>query len=697
MATPPVKQELQSSTALNPRAGINERVLRALLLEDEKRAKIAEGVIRNKDDRETDARWEAIKKARKSLTVEELAQIMREMEQNGYQADASKGANKKRKSPFNEQAFYDALAKNIETAEKMKEQLEKLREEGKKEKKFLSVNFNLWASKNPVEEAMTSVAAFERYCHKNGITYDEVGQQLVAGPKPKTAWDHIKDFRFLIAAGMGAMVGLGGLSLAGAVPALGMVTGAFFGGLPYLALPFITLSIFRAFSEKSIFQEAGTLARFGLVMAAGFTLSLGITSGLAGLLPVIDPATVGATGQQIATSFSGAIPFSPSQYILHGIGAGAAFGTLYRFAKQRAASGFEKTVAGAHKLSGAFKKAADKVSNQYVKKVTTPLFGWLGRGGDTLVGAFNAAADLSVNKYTAPLINAAGKAGEKLSNGMVKAFGHYLNFLGIPAMAILMSGALAGGGVAALAAYCGYYATIFTGMAAAGASMAALGYFRYGLRKKEFGALATVAGTALGTSSSAATMPVTMAKLKEIGVPDKVVNSVVPLGANFNMLGTSLYLGATAAAALIMFGVAPTLPILAMVGITTVLTAFGAPGMPSSNIILLDPVMQKTGLTPAQSQKIYEIVLPGDRLLDMAQTALNVTGDTMVALDVWRKEKMKALKASGQEGKKWGARLKDKLNVFRKNPAQETPEPVVAAPKPEAAVPQPKKPAPPTP
>lgn len=698
MATPPVKQELKSSTALSPRAGINERVLRALLLEEEGREKIAAGVVRKDGDKDADARWEEIKKARKSLTVEELAQIMREMEQNGYKADAAKAENKKRKSPFNEQAFYDALAQNIENAEKLKEQLQKLRDEGKKEKGFLSVSFNLFAHKNPVEKAMTSVAEFERYCHKNGITYDKVGQQLVAGPKPKTAWNHIKDFRFLIAAGMGAAIGLGGLSLAGAVPALGLFTTAFFGGLPYLALPFITLSIFRAFSQKSILQEAGTLGRFGLVMAAGFTLSLGITAGLAGLLPVIDPATVGAAANGIATAASGPIPFSPSQFILQGIGAGAAFGTLYRFARQRMASGFEKTVAGAHKLSELFSKAAGKVSSENLKKYTDPLFSWLGKGGDTLVSAFNRAADISVNKRTAPVIAAVGKGAEKLSHGIEKAFGHFLNFVGMPAMAVLLSGTLATGGIGALMAYGGYYATVFTGMAAAGLGIAALGRFRYGLGKKEFGALATVAGTALGTSSSAATMPVTQAKLREIGVPDKIVDSVVPLGANFNMLGTSLYLGATAAAALIMFGFAPTLPILAMVGVTTVLTAFGAPGMPSSNIILLDPVLQKTGLTPAQSQKIYEIVLPGDRLLDMSQTALNVMGDTMVALDVWRKEKMKGLKASGNEGQKWGARLKDKLNVFKKKSAPEAapenvPEP---APKTEAAT-QAKKPAPPVP
>lgn len=670
----PLKKVLNATTAFTHPETVNARVLKALGAEDEAREKTLRAAVAN------DNRWEEIKQGRKALSVAELAKILQDMEQNGYAADAAKSA-RKGKSPFNEQAFYDALAKNIETAEKLKAELAKLRDEAKKEKGFLSTSFNLFAHRNPVEKALSSVDAFDRYCRKNGISYDEVRQQLVAGPKPKTAWDHIRDFRFLIAAGAGAAIGLGGLSLAGAVPALGLVTGAFFGGLPYLALPFITLSIFRAFSEKSVLQEAGTLARFGLVMAAGFTLSLGITGALAGFLPALDPGAVTA-GKEIATSFTGAVPFSPSQYILHGIAAGAAFGTLYRFARQRIASGYEKTVAGAHKLSEAFAKAASKVTSKFAQKITTPLFGALGRGGDGLVAAFNRAADLSVNKFTAPVINGVGKTGEKLSNGMVKLFGHYLNFVGIPAMAIMMSGALAAGGLGALAAYGGYYAVIFAGMSTAALGMAALARFRYHLGKKEFGALATVAGTALGTSSSAATMPVTMAKLKETGVPDHIVHSVVPLGANFNMLGTSLYLGATAAAALAMFGVEPTPGMLAKVGATTVMTAFGAPGMPSSNIILLDPVLQKTGLSAAQSQKIYEIVLPGDRLLDMAQTALNVLGDCMVALDIWRKEKLQGLKAERKEGQKWGDRLMAKLGRAQK-PEEQKPAP--EAPKAEAA------------
>ncbi|MBI1216503.1 MAG: cation:dicarboxylase symporter family transporter [Alphaproteobacteria bacterium] len=674
--TQPVKEMLKATTALTHRDAVNARVLEGLGLGDEPREKIIEKVVRQHPGDNADERWQNVKKSRKTLTVEELAEILREMEQNGYAANAEKAADKKRKSPLNEQAFYDALAKNIEDAEKLKAQLEKLREESKKEKGYLSTAFNLFADKKPVEKALSSVSEFEKYCHKNGITYDEVGRQLVAGEKPRTAFDRIKDFRFLIAAGAGGLLGLGGISLAGAVPALGMVTGAFFGGLPYLALPFITLSIFKAFSEKSLLKEAGTLGRFGAVMAAGFTISLGITAAMSGILPVIDPATVGMAAKGVATTVAGHVPFSPSQLILQGIAAGAAFGSVYRYAKQRIANGFAKT--------------ADA-------------------GKNVLAKAFNKAADVLVNKHTAPVINAIGKAADKAASGMDKLFGHYMNFIGIPAVAILMSGALAGGGVAALAAYGGYYATVFTGMAVTSVALGALGYFRYGLRKKEFGSLAKIAGTALGTSSSAATMPVTKQNLKEIGVPDHITNSVVPLGANFNMLGTSLYLGATAAAALVMFGFAPTLPVLAMVGLTTVLTAFGAPGMPSSNIILLDPVLQKTGLSPAQSHKIYEMVLPFDRILDMSQTALNVMGDAMVALDVWRKEKLQGQKSGkkpdGQkpEGKKWGDRLRAKIDSFRraqtpgKTPEQ-TPE-KATAPEKKAAVnkkpAQDKKPAPP--
>lgn len=613
--------ELQATTSWRTAAGFNRRLLSALMHGDEAKAGVAARILREDAG---EARWDEISSGRKSLGVKELERILRGMEKKGYRVNTESLSYGHEETLFGQQAFYDAMARNIQTAEKIRDQLEAISAEGKKNKGYASAIFNIVSHRNPVEKAMESVVELERYTRRNGIVYDEASQSLIAGKKPKTFADRVVDFRFLAAAGAGGAVGyLGGFNLAAAAPGLGLVSGAFLGGLPYLALPFITLSIFKAFSEKSLLKEAGTLGRFAGVMATGFAISFGMVSAMSGILPVIDPASIAAGGGNLITSM--AQSFSPSQYILHGIGGGAVLGSLYRAAKMKMADGFQQ---GANAGKGALKKA------------------------------FDAASNLVVNRKTVPVINAIGSLGDKAANAVDKTFGHYMNWLGIPAVVIMMSGTLSGG-IGGLAAYGAYYATVMAGMATTAVGLAGLARFRYGLGKSGFAALSKIAATAFGTSSSAATMPETKSNLRKIGVPDHIVNSVVPLGANFNMLGTSLYLGATAAVAMAMFGMPLTLPLLAKVGAVTVLTAFGAPGMPSSNIILLDPVLQKTGLDQAQTQKIYKMVLPMDRIFDMSQTVLNVMGDALVALDVWRGEKKRA--AAGHEGKKWGQRLREKL------------------------------------
>ena len=65
--------------------------------------------------------------------------------------------------------------------------------------------------------------------------------------------------------------------------------------------------------------------------------------------------------------------------------------------------------------------------------------------------------------------------------------------------------------------------------------------------------------------------------------------------------------------------------------------ALGASGIPASNITLLDPVLRQTGLQTNDINKVYTMVLPADRLLDMVQTGLNVLGDMIAAVHPDRK------------------------------------------------------------
>lgn len=565
--------------------------------------------------------WEGLRSGAESLTFAELSRILKALESGGHAIDPAVMGGMA--TPLSDKAFYDAVREGAENAEKLQDELQALRDRVKKEKGFIKAAFNIFSHPEPVRKAVENVAAFEVYCRENKIGFDEVARGLEA-PHEKsvgaTAWNKVKDFRFLVAAIGGGVVGMAGsaagVNLTQAIPLASSVPGLFFGALPYIAVPFIGLSIFRAFSEKSIFSEISTFARFGVTMALGSAIGLGVTSAMAGYLPALDVA--GAAQAVVDTAAPGAMPFSPTQYILHVIGAFACMAGIHKMAKDRLAE------AGQAAPSSPAKKGF-------------------------LTAAFDRASGLFVNRYTAPSIEKAGKILTAAGDMTDKTFGHFMNWVGIPAIFLMVGDTLATGGMSQFATYGGYYATVTLGMAGCAAALAATAW-AYGCRGKEFKELARTASTAFSISSSAATMPVTKESLKNMGVSEKVRNSVVPLGANFNMMGTALYLGVTAACGAAMMGHDLSLfDRMTIIG-TAILTAFAAPGTPSSSILFLDPVLAKIGMTPAQAQEIYKMVLPLDRVFDMGQTSLNVTGDMIVALDVERAEKKKAAQGPAVPG-----------------------------------------------
>jgi len=141
---------------------------------------------------------------------------------------------------------------------------------------------------------------------------------------------------------------------------------------------------------------------------------------------------------------------------------------------------------------------------------------------------------------------------------------------------------------------------------------------------------------AFSTSSSAATLPVTIKCVEEgLKVPKKVSDFVLPIGATVNMDGTSLY-QAVAVIFLAQYhdvdlSIAQQLGIVA----TTTLASIGAAAVPSAGLIMLMFVLTSVGLNPMWIIIIYPI----DRILDMCRTVINVTSDSTVAAIVAKTER----------------------------------------------------------
>jgi len=137
--------------------------------------------------------------------------------------------------------------------------------------------------------------------------------------------------------------------------------------------------------------------------------------------------------------------------------------------------------------------------------------------------------------------------------------------------------------------------------------------------------------TAFATSSSNATMPVTMrCATQNMQVKPEIAGFVVPLGATVNMDGTALYEAAAALFVAQLAGIDLSLGQQLVVCFTTMIAAMGAPGIPSAGMVTMVMVLQSVGL-PAEA---IAILLPIDRLLDTVRTSVNVEGDMIGSLVV---------------------------------------------------------------
>lgn len=136
---------------------------------------------------------------------------------------------------------------------------------------------------------------------------------------------------------------------------------------------------------------------------------------------------------------------------------------------------------------------------------------------------------------------------------------------------------------------------------------------------------------AFSTSSSAATLPVTMERVSEhMGVDEDVTSFVLPIGATVNMDGTSLYQGVAAVFIAQAYGIDLTLTQQLSVVVTATLASIGSAAVPSAGMIMLVIVLGAIGV-PAEG---LALIFAVDRPLDMVRTITNVTGDATVSIIV---------------------------------------------------------------
>ena len=136
---------------------------------------------------------------------------------------------------------------------------------------------------------------------------------------------------------------------------------------------------------------------------------------------------------------------------------------------------------------------------------------------------------------------------------------------------------------------------------------------------------------AFSTSSSAATLPITMERVEEhLGVEEEVASFVLPIGATINMDGTSLYQAVAAVFIAQAFGM--DLSIGAQLGIiaTATLASMGSAAVPGAGMVMLVIVLGQAGIPEAGLALIFAV----DRPLDMCRTVVNVTGDAAVSMVV---------------------------------------------------------------
>jgi proton glutamate symport protein len=144
-----------------------------------------------------------------------------------------------------------------------------------------------------------------------------------------------------------------------------------------------------------------------------------------------------------------------------------------------------------------------------------------------------------------------------------------------------------------------------------------------------FAGLSPAITLAFSSSSSTATLPVTMACARDrLGVPASIVNFVCPMGTTINMDGTTLYQVVSVVFLSQLYGMDLSAMQLITVGLMAIVVSIGAPGLPGASVIMMAIVLESVGI-PTEG---IAIILAVDRLLDMSRTIVNVAGDAVACV-----------------------------------------------------------------
>lgn len=157
---------------------------------------------------------------------------------------------------------------------------------------------------------------------------------------------------------------------------------------------------------------------------------------------------------------------------------------------------------------------------------------------------------------------------------------------------------------------------------------------------RHFRAMAPALVTAFSTSSSAATLPITMDCIeKRAGVSNRICSFVVPLGTSVNMAGSALYECVAALFIAQVYGIDLSIMQQVLIVFLSLFTSLGIAGIPSGSLVAILIVLNAMGF-PAEG---LALILPVDRILDMCRTTVNVFSDTSCAVLVAHSEGEKVL------------------------------------------------------
>src|SRR5450756_61813 len=137
---------------------------------------------------------------------------------------------------------------------------------------------------------------------------------------------------------------------------------------------------------------------------------------------------------------------------------------------------------------------------------------------------------------------------------------------------------------------------------------------------------------AFTTASSEVTLPVHMRILESTGIPNKVVSFVIPLGYSFNLDGAALYQALAVSFLAEAYGLHLDLASILTILLTTLIANKGTANVPSASLVVVAVILSTIGL-PVEALAILAGV---DRFMDMGRTTVNVFGNTIAAVLLWK-------------------------------------------------------------